>query len=133
MSFDYLSAFPIPVHVMPPRLRGLLEPVALSSSQFVEVASMQESDPYGEQAEHLHLLMAVVPGLDDEPIEVLSEAGGGVVEYSVPVGDKRGCSADFSPSISGHDYIVAAWGDGSFYTFNLAEKVCENYMGTEPN
>ncbi len=84
---------------------------------------MHESDPHGEQAEHLHLLMAVVPGLDEGPIEVLSEAGNGVVEYSVPAGDKRGCSANFSPSISGHDYIVAAWGNGSFYTFNLAEKV----------
>ncbi|MET4489459.1 hypothetical protein [Bradyrhizobium sp. LA7.1] len=122
MPFDYLAAFPIPVHVMPPRLRGLLEPVGLSPSLFVEVASMQESDPHGEHAEHLHLLMAVVPGADG-PIEVLSEAGHGVVEYSVPVGDECGCSAEFSPSISGHDYIVAAWGNGSFYTFNLAEKV----------
>lgn len=123
MPFDYLAEFPIPVDVMPPRMLSLLEPVGLSPNQFVEVASMQESDPHGEQAEHLHLLMAVIPGVDDGPIEVLSEAGGGVVEYSVPVGDALGCSADFSPSISGHDYIVAAWGDGSFYTFNLAEKV----------
>jgi len=84
---------------------------------------MQESDPYGEQAEHLHLLMAVVPGLEGAPIEVLSEADHGVVKYSVPAGDKLGCSAEFSPSISGHDYIVAAWGDGQSYTFNLAEKV----------
>ncbi|MBF4045885.1 hypothetical protein AQ768_22200 [Burkholderia pseudomallei] len=123
MPFDYLAAFPIPVDAIPPRLRELLEPVGLSPSQLVEVASMQESDPYGEQAEHLHLLMAVVPGVNDGPIEVLSEAGDGVVAYSVPVGDKCGSSAEFSPSISGHDYIVAAWGDGSFYTFNLAEKV----------
>ena len=84
---------------------------------------MQESDPHGQQAEQLHLLMAVVPGLDDGPIEVLSEAGDGVVEYSVPAGNEIGCSADFSPSISGHDYVVAAWGNGSFYSFNLAEKV----------
>ena len=123
MPFDYLATFPIPAHILPPRLRGLLEPVGLSPDQVVEVASMYESDPHGEQAEHLHLLMAVVPGPEEGPIEVLSEAGNGVVEYSVPVGDKRGCSANFSPSISGHDYVVAAWGDGSFYTFNLAEKV----------
>lgn len=123
MPFDYLAAFPIPIHVMPPRLRGLLEPIGLSPSQFVEVASRLESDPHGEQAEHLHLLMAVVPGLEGDPIEVLTEAGFGVVDYSVPAGDKRGCSARFSPSISGYDYIVAAWGDGSFYSFNLAEKV----------
>ena len=84
---------------------------------------MRESDPHGEQAAHLHLLMAVVPGVADGPIEVLFEAGHGVVEFSVPTGDVRGCSTDFSPSISGYDYIVAAWGDSSFYTFNLAEKV----------
>ncbi|MDJ1163928.1 hypothetical protein QHI69_18700 [Burkholderia gladioli pv. gladioli] len=95
----------------------------MSPSQFVEVASKQECDPHGEQAEHLHLLMAVIPGTDNGPMEVLSETRAGVVAYSVPIGDERGCSANFSPSISGYDYIVAAWGDGSFYTFNLAEKV----------
>jgi len=123
MPFDYLTAFPIPANVLPPRLRALLDPVGLSPSQFVEVASIQELDPHGEQAEHIHLLMAVVPGGDEGPIEVLSEGGDGVVEHSVPAGDALGCSAGFAPSISGYDYIVAAWGDGSFYAFNLAEKV----------
>ena len=66
MPYDYLAAFPIPTNVMPPRLRGLLEPVGLSPSQSVEVASMQESDPHGEQAEYLHLLMAVIPGLEGD-------------------------------------------------------------------
>lgn len=123
MPFNYLASFPIPSQVIPQRLRGLLEPVGLSPSQVVEVSCMEESDPHGEKAEHLHLLMAVVPGADGGPIDVVDEAGGGVVEHSVPVGDKCGCSSGFSPSISGYDYIVAAWGDGSFYTFNLAEKV----------
>ena len=123
MSFDYLAAFPIPPNVLPSRLRGLLEPVGLSPSQVIEVAAMQESDPHGEQAEILHLLMAVVPGSDDGPIEELSEAGDGVVELSVPTGEVRGCLTDFSPSISGYDYIIAAWGDRTFYSFNLAEKV----------
>jgi len=123
MPLDYLSSFPIPVQVIPPRLRGLLEPVGLSPRQVVEVACFEESNPHGEEAEHLHLLMAVVPGADSGPIDVLGEAGSGVVEYSVPAGDRYGCSSEFSPSISGYDYIVAAWGDGSFYTFNLAEKV----------
>jgi hypothetical protein len=68
-------------------------------------------------------MMAVVPSDHEFPIQVLSEAGSGVVEYSVPAGEVIGCSAGFSPSISGYDYIVAAWGDSSFYTFNLAEKV----------
>lgn len=123
MPFDYLAAFPIPTHVMPPRLRDLLTPLGMSPEQVVEVVCMQEFDPHGAQAEHLHMQMAVVPGLNDDPIDVLDEAGSGVVEFSVPDGDRRGCLANFVPSISCHDYIVAAWGDGSFYTFNLAEKV----------
>lgn len=123
MPFDYLATFPIPVHIMPPKLRGLLEPVGLSPSLAVEVLSMHESDPYGDQAEHLHLQMAVVPGVEEGPTEVLSEAGDGVVESSVPVGDEFGCIANFTPSISGCDYVIAAWGDSSFYAFNLAEKV----------
>ncbi|WP_164229508.1 hypothetical protein [Stenotrophomonas maltophilia] len=123
MTFDYLKEFPIPAHALPSKLRDLLEPVGLSPSQFVEVAARRESDPHGEQAEHLHLLMAVVPGIEGAPIEVQPEASHGVVEYSVPVGDNHGCSAELSLSISGYDYIVAAWGNGSFYTYNLAEKV----------
>lgn len=123
MQFNYLAEFPLSAHLLPPRLRDLLEPVGMSPGQVVEVACLHESDPHGQQAEHLHLLMAVVPGTDAGAIEVVSEAGAGVVEYSVPAGDERGCSANFAPSISGYDYIVAAWGNGSFYTFNLAEKV----------
>jgi len=123
MPIDYLAQFPIPARALPQRLRGLLEPVGLSPSERVEVACMQEIDRHGVGAEHLQLLMAVVSGADEGPIEVLNEAGHGVVEYSVPVGDQCGCSAEFVPSISSHDYVVAAWGDGSFYSFNLAEKV----------
>ncbi|WP_275930677.1 hypothetical protein [Aeromonas sp. 1HA1] len=123
MTFDYLASFPIPIHIMPPKLRGLLEPIGLSPTQLVEVASKQETNNNGDQAEHLHLLMAVVPEGESGPIKVLRESCHGVVEYSVPCGDTPGCSAEFSPSLSGYDYIVAAWGDNSFFTFNLAEKV----------
>ncbi len=123
MAFDYLAEFPLPAHVLPPRLRGLLEPVGLAPRHLVAVACMHEADPYGANAEHLHLQMAVVPGIESSPIEVVDEAGDGVVESSVPVPDKLGCVERFSPSISDYDYIVAAWGDSSFYTYNLAEKV----------
>ena len=83
---------------------------------------MFEQDPYGTEAEHVHMQTAVILDESDSPIGVLNDAGHGVVEYSVPAGGK-GCVADYSPSLSGHDYIVAAWGNGSFYSFNLAEKV----------
>lgn len=123
MLFNYLESFPIPTQVLPPKLKTLLEPIGLSPSQFVEVTCMQELNQHESNAEYLHMQMAVVSGPGGNPIEVLDEAGNGVVEYSVPSADRFACSADFTPSLSGHDYIIATWGDGSFYTFNLAEKV----------
>ncbi|WP_089361186.1 hypothetical protein [Pseudomonas segetis] len=123
MTINYLEAFPLPLDCLPERLKQLLAPAGMSPRQMVEVASLYESDPDGMEAEHLHLLMAVVPVGQDVPLEVLDEGASGVVEYSVPAGEVSGCSASFTPSISGYDYIVASWGDGSFYTFNLAEKV----------
>jgi hypothetical protein len=123
MNFNYLESFPLSESILPHRLKELLKPVGLSPDLRVEVACMQETDLFGENAEHLHLQMAVVPEDNDGPIEVLREAGEGVVAYSVPFGEEKAESAQFSPSISGYDYIVAAWGDASFYTFSLAEKV----------
>lgn len=124
MTFDYLAAFPIPAHVVPQKLQQLLQPVSMSPRQFIEVAALWERDKHGPDYEHLKLLTATIPtGFGDDPIEFLSETRNGVVEFSVPAGDEMGCSANFSPSISGYDYIVAAWGNGSSYTFNLAEKV----------
>lgn len=123
MPFDYLSAFPIPADVLPDKLRKLIEPVGFSPKLQVDVACLQESEPHGLNSEHVHMLMAVVIEDGNFPLAILDEAGNGVVEYSVPVGDIKGCSKNFSPTMSGHDYVVAAWGDGSFYTFNLAEKV----------
>jgi hypothetical protein len=122
MTYNYIEAFPIPENLLPPRLQRLLQPIGLSPTESVEVASMLEIGD-GTVEEHLHLLMAVVPGAEGDPIEVLDEAGDGVVKYSVPAGNEYACAAEYSPSISGYDYIVAAWGDSGFYTFNLAEKV----------
>lgn len=123
MTINYLEAFPLPLGCLPERLKQLLAPVGMSPRQMVEVAALYENDQYGAEAEHLHLLMAVVPIGQAVPLEVLDEGANGVVEYSVPAGEVLGCSASFTPSISGYDYIVASWGDSSFYTFNLAEKV----------
>jgi hypothetical protein len=122
MPFNYIGAFPIPTAILPEKLRDLLDPVSFDPQQKVEVACLFESDPHGSNVEHVHLQTAVVLDEGTEPIEVMDEAGQGVVEFSVPIDDK-GCAGEFSPSITGHDYIVASWGDGSFFSFHLAEKV----------
>ena len=123
MTINYLESFPIPEEVLPPKLRELLIPIGLSPTLRVEVATMQEFDPHGVNAEHLQLQMAVVAGVDSQPINTLNEASNGVVEFSVPTNDEIGCSKDLTPSISGHDYVVAAWGNSSFYSYSLSEKV----------
>jgi hypothetical protein len=122
MPFDYIRAFPIPTAILSEKLRDLLEPVGFDPQQRVEVASFFESDPHGPNVEHVHFQTAVVVDDGDEPIEVLDEAGHGVVEFSVPI-DNKGLASEFVPSISEQDYVIASWGNGSFYSFHLAEKV----------
>ncbi len=69
------------------------------------------------------MLMAAVH--EDEIGSLLRKrgTGEGVVSYSTPFFDKKGSWSNFSPSIDGRDYIVASWGDGSSFSFSLAEKV----------
>lgn len=122
MTINYLESFPLPKEALPPKLCELLKPVGLTEDLRVEVASMYEHDKYGPKAEHLRLQMAVVSEGEGVPLKILNEAGNGVTSYSIPF-DEKAVLEGFIPSISGYDYIVASWGDGSFYTFALAEKV----------
>lgn len=69
------------------------------------------------------MAMAVVPESAQDTLFDLKDFTGQVVSYSVPILDKKGASADFNPALAGRDYIVASWGSGSSYTYNLAEKV----------
>src|SRR5690606_27146200 len=108
---------------LPPRLRALLSPIGLDPLEQVDVTNDLEFDNHGPNSEYVHMLMAVVPEAVESPVPILDEAGNGVVSHSVPVLGNKGSSAGFSPSMSGYDYIVASWGDGSHYTYALAEKV----------
>lgn len=122
-SIDYIAEFPIPEKSLSPRLRSLLTPVGIDPEERVEVTADLEFDHYGPNQECVHMIMAAVHESTLSPLPVFDEAGDGVVEYSVPVLREKGTSQNFAPSISGHDFIVASWGDGSHYTYNLAEKV----------
>lgn len=119
---DYLAAFPVPAHLLPERLRLLLQPIGTDPALRVEVSCFTEDAPSEPKRETVCMLMAVVP--DDgqnAPPTLCSDQG--QVTYSTPVLRDKGSERGFSPSVSGFDYIVASWGDGSFYTYHLAEKV----------
>lgn len=124
MPIDYLASFPIAERHLPAKLRNLISPVGLNPQERVEVSALFEADEADTvKDEALHLVMAVVPEEDVDALGVVNAASDGVVSYSVPVLRDKGGSARFCPSVSGHDYVVASWGDGSFYTYSLAEKV----------
>lgn len=120
---EYSAEFPIPVEFLPRRLVRLLEPVGTDPTERVDVTTRFEHDPFGANREHVLMVMALAPDPGPGDISKFSEAGDGVVYYSQPDVRNLGGIKDFVPSISGLDYIVASRGDGSFYGFQLAEKV----------
>lgn len=120
---NYVDEFPIPDAILPPRLRGLLEPVGVDPALRVDVTTRFDFDHYGPKREYVHMLMAVVPGLQPGLLRRIRETGDGVVYSSRPDVDNEGGIRDFVPSVSGFDYIVASNGSGSFFGFSLAEKV----------
>ena len=124
MPIDYLATFPIPQHLLPEKLRRLLSPIGVDPQERVEVTTLfEEADEDSAHDETVHMVMVAVPEDAVGASGVPEAAGNGVVSHSVPSSRQKGDSAEFTPSVSGHDYIVASWGDGSFYTYALAEKV----------
>lgn len=120
---DYLSDFPIPAALLPKRLLSLLAPVGDDLDLRVDVTTRFEADPYGPNREHVYMIMALARDEGPGDISDYSEAGDGVVYYSQPDVRELGGIKEFSPSVSGLDYIVASQGNGSFYGYQLAEKV----------
>ncbi len=124
MPINYLDTFPVRQKLLPEKLRRLLSPIGLDPQERVEISALSEySDVSGRRKEVVHLVMAAVPEAAVDTLEVLEAGSNGVVSYSVPMLREKGNCAEFAPSVSGHDYIVASWGDGSSYTYSLAEKV----------
>ena len=123
MNIDYLDQFPLPAALLPARLHSLLEPVDDDPQLRVEVALRYDFDQYGPNREYVHMVMASVPKAELSRLGIPREASDGVVSFSTPDVKEQGALVDFIPSVSGLDYIVASWSDGSFYSYNLAEKV----------
>ena len=123
MPIDYLTDFPLPQHLVPPKLRALLTPTGLDPQEPVDVTRTFQEERQDIGLECVHMLMAVVPEEEADKLAAFDDWNEGVVAHSVPVLGEKGKTRKFEPSISGHDYVVASWGSGSFYNFSLAEKV----------
>lgn len=121
---NYIEKFPIKDKYLPETLRELLTPITPEHpSEKVVVTSRFNHDKHGENRESLQMIMATVPEEESYSIATLRESRDGVVSFSVPFGEQKGDVVHFEPSVSGHDYIVASWGDGSHYSYSLSEKV----------
>ena len=120
---DYLGDFPIGAKLLPPRLRSLLEPVGKSPDLRVDVTTRFEVDPYGPEREHVYMVMALDPNSEPGSVADFDETGHGVVYYSQPDISHAGGLKEFNISVSGFDYVVMSQGGGSYYGYQLAEKV----------
>lgn len=121
---NYLDDFPLSNSLIPARLKQLLTPVDVNNPKsHVPVAEHFEHDLSGDDRECLLFQMAAVQKEDISSISAADYQHGGVVSFSTPDVTVNGGISDFTPSISGHEYIVASQGGGSFFTFNLAEEV----------
>ena len=125
---DYINEFPLPMSCVPLTLKSLLsqESIDIPNSK-INVTTQFEKNQYKNQYkngyEHLHMLMACVPEKDIQSLKVLSESAEGTVKSSTPICDEVGGIYPIKITVSGYDYVVASWGDGARYSYNLAEKV----------
>ena len=120
---NYIDEFPIKEPILPARLRALLKPVGMAPDLRVDITARYDHDHYGPAQEYVHMLMAVVHDPDTLALNQFSAAGDGVVYSSRPDVDSAGELAAFSPTVSGHDYLVTSNGGSSFFGFQLADKV----------
>ena len=123
MCSQYLERLPIASTELPPRFRALLEPVSDNPLAQVEVATRYDVDQYGPDREYVHMVMAMTPDPSIVLADVKSTSESGVVSFSTPDVRCRGGLSGFNPTASGLDYIVASSGNGSFYSYNLADNV----------
>lgn len=122
---DYKNELPLPFNELPETLQQLLMTENIDiPSKSVNISARFSHNQYKDNYEYLHMLMVCVPEIDIDTIKVLDVCGNdGVVSYSIPCCDNKGGIYPISLMASGYDYIVASWGDGSHYSFALAEKV----------
>lgn len=121
----WLDGFPVPLDLLPQRFKDLVGEVSTADSEAqVAVVARLELDRHGPEREDLLMQTAVVP-VDrvNDLGELRRNCDFSHVSSSLSGVEQYGEAAEFSPSIGGHDYLVASWGSNSFFTYNLSEKV----------
>ena len=128
---NYLHELNLPEDIISPKLRALLKPVGFDPFERPEVTARFEHDQYGPEYEYAHMIMALTDEADTLSLDDFEEVTDGFVSLSTPVVDQCGGLAGATPSISGHDYVVASHGNCLFCGYHLAEKVWMN-LGLTP-
>lgn len=118
---SYLEDFPLPEPLIPAKLRALLEPVPLDRPHLnVDVATFLDQGP---DREAVQMQMLVVPTGKLRALGNLNTSSATVVDSPVRMTDRRGALRRYNPLAWGFDPIVMSWGTGSFFAYNLSEKV----------
>ncbi len=122
-AINYFHELNLPESCISPKLQALLTPVGLDPLERPEVTARYEYDQYGPDYEYVHMVMALTDEADALLVADFGEVSDGVVSFSTPIVDNCGGLAGHSPSVSSHEYVVASHGNGSFYSYHLAEKL----------
>lgn len=122
---NYMSDFPLPDDLLPARLRKFLAPIGQEDRELpVVVATRRSNTTGGPVREFDQMTMIAVPERALQSLGVPGLTGDGVVSFSTPDVLNEGDLHAYAPcSVAGHDPIVASWGDGSFYSYALSEKI----------
>lgn len=100
-------------------------------NKMVEVTARYEQDTYGPNREFYHMVIITVPEVETVSLrDFYDYSSDGVAAYSIPTCDNKGDLAE-RPHRPNLNYLVASWGSGSFYSYNLAEDVWMT-MGLTP-
>lgn len=129
---NYLKSFPLKEISLPELFVKLLEPVSVANpKEMVEVTARHEEDTYGPRREYYHLTMITVPEADSLSLTNFNNCvSDGISSFSTPTCKTKGELAEWSFRNEAN-HIVTSWGNGSFYSFNLAEEIWVS-MGLTP-
>ena len=120
----WLDGFPIAENLVPKRLKDLVAEIPNQDpNRHIVVVTHLEIDPHGPDREELVMQTSVVPDEAVDDLAVLRRKSDFSHVSSSLTLEKFGSARNFTPSIGGHDYLVASWGSNSFFNYNLSEKV----------
>lgn len=113
---DYINELPIAVNLIPSKLKELLTPINNNPMEYIELACAKLTRE--DMSYYMSTVTVSTNELDNLKLLYLEN---GVVS-SGPNNDSEG-KGDNNYTVGGYNSLISSWSDGSFFTYNLSDKV----------